>query len=164
MSPSVPTTMVGLAAMEIRAVCPIDILKTRSSTHSHSTQQHPTDHPVPAASLSSEASSVPTLVETDSDCDSWQESDCGATLIATCLDQLALAETASCDQLWLDERSDVYFPSDPHLPWHFSWVDDGMIGGMSAPVNPLWFLFLYSHKSADTHFSDSRWNVVIGAH
>ncbi|KAI8850912.1 protein-tyrosine phosphatase-like protein [Chytridium lagenaria] len=29
-----------------------------------------------------------------------------------------------------------YYPSDPDLdlPWHFSWIDDGMIGGMSAPV------------------------------
>ncbi|KAJ3205936.1 hypothetical protein HDU67_008536 [Dinochytrium kinnereticum] len=26
------------------------------------------------------------------------------------------------------------YPDLPELPWHFSWIDDGMVGGMSAPV------------------------------
>lgn len=26
-----------------------------------------------------------------------------------------------------------YYPNDPRLPFHFSWVDDGMIGGCSIP-------------------------------
>ncbi|KAJ3100547.1 hypothetical protein HDU96_010297 [Phlyctochytrium bullatum] len=31
--------------------------------------------------------------------------------------------------------SSAYYPSDPDvLPWHTSWIDDGMVGGMSAPV------------------------------
>ncbi|KND05019.1 uncharacterized protein SPPG_00699 [Spizellomyces punctatus DAOM BR117] len=34
---------------------------------------------------------------------------------------------------WLQGRPAFYYPTDPRLPWHFSWIDDGMIGGMSAP-------------------------------
>jgi hypothetical protein len=34
-----------------------------------------------------------------------------------------------------DTRLHTHYPhlTDPDLPWHFSWIDDGMIGGSSAP-------------------------------
>ncbi|KAJ3382332.1 Dual specificity protein phosphatase 23 [Lobulomyces angularis] len=35
---------------------------------------------------------------------------------------------------WLQGRDPYNYPSDPNLPWHFSWIDDGMIGGSSAPT------------------------------
>lgn len=46
------------------------------------------------------------------------------------------AITASLElskQLKLYGRSIDLFPTDERLPWHFSWIDDGMIGGMSLP-------------------------------
>lgn len=36
---------------------------------------------------------------------------------------------------WIAGRPPFYYPTDPRLPWHFSWIDDGMIGGMSCPVS-----------------------------
>ncbi|TPX58618.1 hypothetical protein PhCBS80983_g03045 [Powellomyces hirtus] len=35
---------------------------------------------------------------------------------------------------WLEGRSAFYYPTDPRLPWHTCWIDDFMIGGMSAPA------------------------------
>ncbi|KAJ3053942.1 hypothetical protein HK097_003015 [Rhizophlyctis rosea] len=35
-----------------------------------------------------------------------------------------------------DHRPTFYYPADPRLPWHFSWIDDGMMAGMSAPTEP----------------------------
>ncbi|KAJ3046312.1 hypothetical protein HDV00_000126 [Rhizophlyctis rosea] len=35
-----------------------------------------------------------------------------------------------------DSRPLFYYPTDPRLPWHFSWIDDGMMAGMSAPTEP----------------------------
>ncbi|KAJ3300469.1 hypothetical protein HK104_000054 [Borealophlyctis nickersoniae] len=32
--------------------------------------------------------------------------------------------------------SSFHYPTDPGLPWHFCWIDDGMIGGMSVPTEP----------------------------
>lgn len=37
---------------------------------------------------------------------------------------------------------DSLYPTDPRLPWHFSFIDDGMMGGMSAPVSI--FSYFYS--------------------
>ncbi|OAJ39428.1 hypothetical protein BDV3_005266 [Batrachochytrium dendrobatidis] len=31
-------------------------------------------------------------------------------------------------------RPSWMYPQDKDLPWHFSWIDDGMMGGMSAPT------------------------------
>ncbi len=35
---------------------------------------------------------------------------------------------------WLEGRPAHYYPDSEELPWHFCWIDDGMIGGCSAPV------------------------------
>ncbi|KAJ3153038.1 hypothetical protein HDU86_005336 [Geranomyces michiganensis] len=35
---------------------------------------------------------------------------------------------------WLDGRPASHYPTDPRLPWHSSFIDDGMIMGMSAPA------------------------------
>ncbi|KAJ3154635.1 hypothetical protein HDU89_007873 [Geranomyces variabilis] len=35
---------------------------------------------------------------------------------------------------WLDGRPAYHYPTDPRLPWHSSFIDDGMIMGMSAPA------------------------------
>jgi hypothetical protein len=34
---------------------------------------------------------------------------------------------------WLAGRNYNLYPTDESLPWHFSFIDDGMLGGSSAP-------------------------------
>lgn len=45
-----------------------------------------------------------------------------------------LVMNSSSSAEWLQGRDPSFYPADPFLPWHFCWVDDGMIGGCSAPV------------------------------
>lgn len=38
------------------------------------------------------------------------------------------------EEEWLAGRSLEHYPKDENLPWHTCFIDDGMIGGCSAPV------------------------------
>lgn len=50
-------------------------------------------------------------------------------------DSLYLNDCCNKSSSWLNDRNPAYYPSDKNMPWHSCWIDDGMIGGMSAPMD-----------------------------
>ncbi|KAJ1565034.1 hypothetical protein HK405_013329, partial [Cladochytrium tenue] len=79
----------------------------------------------------------------------WDASD-GLSEMQCDFDDPFLDEEASLSastSQWLAARPLSYYASevDPRLPWHCSWIDDGMIGGSSAPVDRCHWRSLADH-------------------
>ncbi|KAI9103253.1 protein-tyrosine phosphatase-like protein [Phlyctochytrium arcticum] len=120
---------------DYKAICPIKEL-TRSVRAGAQEDDSSVDGGVVA--LAAEEPDVPTSENSWSDpepllnelADSLTAME-GSDVVA---DDLAWIDAVANPSRWLDGRPAVYYPTDPRLPWHFCWIDDGMIGGMSAPA------------------------------
>ncbi|KAJ3128591.1 hypothetical protein HK098_004017 [Nowakowskiella sp. JEL0407] len=53
---------------------------------------------------------------------------------STSSNQRIRSDSLDIREWWLEGRPREYYPDDNRLPWHFSFIDDGSVGGMSAPV------------------------------
>ena len=75
------------------------------------------------------ASTVPSLDQLDSS--SSADSDEISSVLDAGLKFLELKESMP---VWPHDRIDKFYPESDHLPWHFSYIDEHMVG-MSAPVS-----------------------------
>ncbi|KAJ3047032.1 hypothetical protein HK102_013015, partial [Quaeritorhiza haematococci] len=107
-------------SLDYKAICPIHELKPTTTI-----QEPPLI--VPTGDDSSEEGSS---TDGDSNSDSGTSNDDVDEFQLTQHDTLATDDPTAA---WRDGRPAFYYPSDPRLPWHFCWIDDGMVGGMSAP-------------------------------
>ncbi|KAJ3102459.1 cell division control protein 14 [Phlyctochytrium planicorne] len=138
--PPTPTPSLATPTTPLNASSPL--------THEHA-HAHRSDAPSTSPSLSSSSSDATADFSTPAlrSCDQNEiERESATTLNFIEEDE---AETLEDEQApsstSYNRNSLLYLPpiEEPNLPWHFSWIDDGMIGGSSAPVERIHWASLH---------------------